>query len=133
MGSPSVLVVPQWQGAVRPEAPRLAAGAAQLAALAQASGRAVQEVTGLPGTRSPATHGVDSYQAILAAQALTARALPDGPVLAIGGDCSADLSLAARELRDRDGDVAVLWIDAHADFNSPASSPSGAFHGMVLR
>jgi arginase len=133
MGSASVLVVPQWQGAMRPEAPRLAAGAAQLADLARARGRAVQEVKGLPGARSPATHGVDSYQAILAAQALTARALPDGPVLAIGGDCSADLAPAARELHDRDGDVAVLWIDAHADFNSPAGSPSGAFHGMVLR
>ncbi len=26
----------------------------------------------------------------------------------------------------------VLWIDAHADFNTPASSPSGNIHGMPL-
>ena len=26
----------------------------------------------------------------------------------------------------------VLWIDAHADFNTPASSPSGSIHGMPL-
>jgi len=27
----------------------------------------------------------------------------------------------------------VLWLDAHADLNTPASSPSGHFHGMALR
>jgi len=26
----------------------------------------------------------------------------------------------------------VLWIDAHGDLNSPATSPSGNVHGMVL-
>jgi len=31
------------------------------------------------------------------------------------------------------GDLAVLWLDAHADLNTPASSPSGHFHGMPLR
>lgn len=32
-----------------------------------------------------------------------------------------------------EGELAIVWIDAHADFNTPASSPSGAFHGTVLR
>ncbi len=41
--------------------------------------------------------------------------------------------MAAAGLERRDGDLALLWIDAHADFNSPATSPSGAFHGMVTR
>jgi arginase len=27
----------------------------------------------------------------------------------------------------------VLYLDAHGDLNTPASSPSGRFHGMVLR
>lgn len=27
----------------------------------------------------------------------------------------------------------VLWIDAHADLNTPESSPSKTFHGMPLR
>ncbi len=26
----------------------------------------------------------------------------------------------------------VLWLDAHADFNSPATSPSGNMHGMPV-
>jgi len=28
--------------------------------------------------------------------------------------------------------VGVLWIDAHGDFNTPATSPSGNLHGMPL-
>jgi arginase len=32
-----------------------------------------------------------------------------------------------------DDDIAVVWFDAHPDLNTPASSPSGAFTGMVLR
>jgi arginase len=32
----------------------------------------------------------------------------------------------------RDVDVGVLWIDAHADFNTPASSVSGFWPGMTL-
>ena len=28
--------------------------------------------------------------------------------------------------------VGVLWIDAHGDFNTPDTSPSGNIHGMVL-
>jgi arginase len=31
------------------------------------------------------------------------------------------------------GDLAVVWFDAHPDLNTPRSSPSGHFHGMVLR
>jgi arginase len=133
MQSPAVVVVPQWQGSVRPAAPRLAAGAIQLAELARRAGAEVHEVDGLSPTRSPVRGGVDSLDVILAAQDQIGQALPGGPTLAIGGDCGADLALVARELRARDGDLAILWIDAHADFNSPASSPSGAFHGMVLR
>jgi arginase len=31
------------------------------------------------------------------------------------------------------GDLAVVWLDAHADLNTPTSSPSGTLHGMGLR
>jgi arginase family enzyme len=27
-------------------------------------------------------------------------------------------------------DPAVVWVDAHADANTPATSPSGHYHGM---
>src|SRR5262249_31686222 len=31
-----------------------------------------------------------------------------------------------------DGPTGLLWIDAHGDFNTPATSPSGNIHGMAL-
>lgn len=30
------------------------------------------------------------------------------------------------------GDTGVIWVDAHADINTPATSPSQALHGMPL-
>ena len=133
MVAPSVLVLPQWQGSIAPHAPRMTAGAAQLAELARAAGAVPHTVGGLPPDRSPARDGVASLDVLLAARATIEPVIQGGPVLALGGDCGADLMVAARQLRDRDGDLALLWIDAHADFNTPASSPSGAFHGMVAR
>jgi arginase len=29
-------------------------------------------------------------------------------------------------------DLGVIWVDAHGDFNTPATSPSGNIHGMPL-
>ena len=51
----------------------------------------------------------------------------------IGGDCSIDIAPIAFLNRKYNGDLAVIWIDAHADLNTPASSPSKHFHGMPLR
>jgi arginase len=63
---------------------------------------------------------------------LVANVVGDGFVpLVLGGDHSVALgSLAGlAEARGRGG---VLWIDAHGDLNSPATSPTGNVHGMVL-
>lgn len=30
------------------------------------------------------------------------------------------------------GDVGVVWVDAHADINTPLSSPSGNVHGQAM-
>jgi arginase len=128
----SVVVVPQWQGCAAPSASGMADGARRLAGLVTRAGRAVVEVD-LPAGTSARRAGVDAYDVLLDARAGIAAGLPAGPVLAIGGDCGADLAVAARGLAARDGDLALVWIDAHADFNTPATSPSGAFHGMVLR
>jgi arginase len=56
----------------------------------------------------------------------------DEPVLTIGGDCGVALAPIAHAVRRTPG-LAVVWIDAHPDLNTPGSSPSGAFAGMVLR
>ena len=58
----------------------------------------------------------------------------DDPVLTIGGDCAADLAGVRHAVASHEaGEVAVVWLDAHGDLHTPESSPSGAFHGMVLR
>ena len=60
-----------------------------------------------------------------------ARTLPDRP-LVLGGCCCAHVG-AVRALARRHGRVAVVWIDAHGDLNTPESSPSGNAWGMPLR
>jgi arginase len=53
--------------------------------------------------------------------------------LSLGGDHSVAIGTQAgvsKFYRDRDKTVGLLWIDAHADMNTPDSSPSGNVHGM---
>lgn len=53
-------------------------------------------------------------------------------IFTLGGDCGVSL-YPVSYLNEKYSNFAVLWIDAHADLNNPSTSPSGNFHGMVLR
>lgn len=57
-------------------------------------------------------------------------------VLTLGGDHSiaiGTVSGTAKATRERLGrDVGVIWVDAHADINTPESSLSGNVHGMPV-
>ncbi len=56
------------------------------------------------------------------------------PVI-LGGDHSLSIGSIAgvvEHCRKTDTPVSVLWLDAHADFNTPDISPSGNIHGMPL-
>jgi arginase len=53
----------------------------------------------------------------------------------LGGDHSISMgsvSAVARHRLPLQKPVHVLWIDAHADYNTPETSPSGNLHGMPL-
>jgi arginase len=53
----------------------------------------------------------------------------------LGGDHSIAIgtfSALSSHYRDQDLDIGLIWFDAHADINTPASSPSGNIHGMPL-
>ncbi len=53
----------------------------------------------------------------------------------MGGDHSVSMgtvSGVARACRERGQEIAVLWLDAHADFNTPATSATGNVHGMAV-
>ncbi|MBK8913992.1 MAG: arginase [Phycisphaerales bacterium] len=52
-------------------------------------------------------------------------------LLIIGGDHSMAIGAMAG-LSDSCGRLGLLWLDAHGDFNTPESSPSGSAHGMSL-
>ncbi len=60
-----------------------------------------------------------------------AASLPERP-LVLGGCCCAHVG-AVRGLADRFGRLAVVWLDAHGDLNTPETSPSGNLWGMPLR
>jgi arginase len=51
--------------------------------------------------------------------------------LIIGGDHSAAIGSIAASAQHVPG-LGIVWIDAHPDFNTPATSPTGNIHGMVL-
>lgn len=56
------------------------------------------------------------------------------PFITIGGDHSCAIgtwSGAAHALRD-EGDLGLIWIDAHMDSHTPESSDSGNIHGMPV-
>jgi arginase len=69
------------------------------------------------------------YQTALAS--LGEGALP----IVLGGDHSlgaGSVAASAAWLRAQGKALGLIWVDAHADINSPATSPSGNVHGMPL-
>jgi arginase len=65
--------------------------------------------------------------------ALVAAAVEAGDVpLVLGGDHSVALGTLAGLAVAAGRPGGVIWIDAHGDLNTPASSPSGNVHGMPL-
>jgi arginase len=64
------------------------------------------------------------------------KALGEGKSpLVLGGDHSIAVGTVAgvtRHFRKQTQKIGLLWIDAHADMNTPETSPSGNVHGMPL-
>jgi arginase len=64
------------------------------------------------------------------------RALERGAVpLVLGGDHSVAAGTVAgvsQYFRRRERPIGLIWLDAHADMNTPETSPSGNVHGMPL-
>ena len=129
--SSQFVVVGQWQGSGSSRAMRLIEGAEAIRLELPAAATTVVDVPleagDAEGTR------ILRYSSIkLVRERLQQRlAELDGASIIIGGDCGVEY--AGIEHAARSGRVVLLWADAHADLNSPESSPSGAFHGMVLR
>jgi arginase len=128
--------VPQWQGAIGSRARGLVEGCRALSEFAgHVLGKPVHHVR-QDFAESDAVTGVANRAVLTGTNRqlqLSALEAPEGPVLTIGGDCGVEL-VPVGVARFRYGaTLGVAWFDAHADLNTADSSPSGAFHGMVLR
>jgi arginase len=129
------LVIPEWQGSVSSRAMSHADGAHAIHGDLPSSSTVLVDVPVEAGDALGT--GVQRYSAVRrvrerAAEALAATTRTGTPI-AIGGDCGIALAPAAAASARHPDDLAVLWLDAHPDLNTPETSPSGAFNGMVLR
>lgn len=65
----------------------------------------------------------------------TARALVSGSrVLMVGGSCSHITGVIGglQDVAGSDARIGLIWFDAHGDFNTPRTSPSGMLGGMPV-
>ena len=83
----------------------------------------------LTESRDPAASELDRLTARFS-DAADAVARADRPFM-LAGDCLTSLALVAG-LQRRHGEISVIWLDAHGDFNTPAISASGYLAGMSL-
>ncbi len=77
---------------------------------------------------------VAAWTAAIADRVEASLAAGEVPVV-LGGDHSLSMGSVegvARHCRAAGRPLFVLWLDAHADFNTPETSPSGNMHGMPL-
>ena len=117
-----------------PEALRLAGLRPELEAL----GLAVEDGGDVP-VRAEARAGegirgmASALDCVRQLQTWCAASLKAGKVpLVLGGEHTIAAGGISAALQVYGGDLAVLWVDAHADVNTPKTSPSGHVHGMPL-
>ncbi|MFG3556615.1 arginase family protein [Micromonospora sp. NPDC047557] len=125
------VLVPMWQGA---DDLRVREAPAALAALTVPGTRRV--TVPVPAGGSEREGGVRHRAAVVDAyrahRDVLARHRPRR-LLTLGGDCAVEVASVAHLAGRYAHRLFVLWIDAHGDLNTPASSPSGMAHGMPLR
>lgn len=141
----SLIGVPTDIGAGRlgarlgPEALRIAG----LVPALQARGVDVQDLGNLDGPPNPVQPPVDGYRHLdgvvawnRALMTAVSKTLEAGRMpLVLGGDHSlaiGSISAVAEHCRATGRKLRVLWLDAHADFNTSQVTPSGNIHGMPV-
>lgn len=129
----SFVVVPQWQGSGSTRAMRLVDGAEAIRGdLPAASTFSVNVPLEAGDELGTGVHRAGSLR-LVHERTLAVLAEIDGWAITIGGDCGVSLAAVGHANELAKGDMAVVWLDAHPDLNTPATSPSGIFNGMVLR
>lgn len=125
---------------------RLGPGALRVAGIGrglQALGRDVVDTGDLHGPVNPMTPPVDGYRHLpeviawnelvrdAVGEALASGRLP----IMLGGDHSlaiGSISAVAAHCRAVGKKLLIIWVDAHADINTSAMTPTGNIHGMPV-
>jgi arginase len=139
IGAPTDIGAGTRGASMGPEALRVA----HLQSALEAQGVDVLDRGNLAGPRNPGLPPVDGYRHLGEVEAWN-RAVFEAcgrelagdrlPIL-LGGDHSlaiGSIAAVARHCRERGRQLRVLWLDAHADCNTNALTPSGNVHGMPV-
>jgi arginase len=139
IGAPTDIGANDRGASMGPEALRVAG----LAEALGAQGIRVVDGGNLVGPANPRSAPEDGYRHLAevtswctAVDSAVTQALDAGqlPIL-LGGDHSlaiGSISAVSRHCRAANRPLRVLWLDAHADFNTSALTPTGNLHGMPV-
>ena len=139
IGAPTDIGAADHGASMGPEALRVAG----LAQALRGRGLEVADRGNLPGPMNPWQPPHDGYrhlQEVLAwnhavMEAVSAELSQERLPILLGGDhCLAigSISAVAAHCRRRQRKLRMLWLDAHADFNTCEVTPSGNIHGMPV-
>ena len=139
IGGPTDIGAGHRGGSMGPEALRVAGIETAIRRL----GHEVIDRGNVSGPVNPSLQAVEGYRHLEetaywchAVRDAFYQALETGelPVL-LGGDHSlaiGSIMAVAHYCRKRNESLTVLWLDAHADYNTPQTTPSGNIHGMPV-
>ena len=139
IGAPTDVGAGTRGASMGPEAMRVAG----LQATLQGHGLHVTDSGNVSGPANPRQPSIDGYRHLAevaawyeAVHSAVYAALSEGalPILLGGDHCLAigSISAVARHCRQAGKKLRVLWLDAHADFNTSALTPTGNAHGMPV-
>lgn len=125
---------PQWQGSG--ESQELYRGAKLLQQELSKDFSFVEADVSLSATGLELKNGIFGYEIIkqqLSSAIKTVEQAAPEKIFTIGGDCSIEIAPIAYLNKKYNGNVAIIWLDAHGDLLVPLSFPYEQFHGMPLR
>ena len=139
IGAPTDIGAGSRGASMGPEALRVA----DIVSVLRGHGLEVLDRGNLSGPANPWLPAVDGYRHLAEVVAWN-QAVHDAmlaelrqgrlPILLGGDHCLGigSISAVARHCRESGKKLRVLWLDAHADFNTSALTPSGNLHGMPV-
>ena len=139
IGAPTDIGAGARGASMGPEALRVAG----IQPVLESHGLSVLDAGNVSGPPNPWQEPVNGYRHLAgvvawneAVHEAVHSALTEGemPIL-LGGDHSlaiGSISAVARHCRDTGKKLRILWLDAHADFNTNALTPTGNTHGMPV-